>query len=194
MFLVETIRVCDGGAKLLDLHQSRMDHSFQAVFGVRNRIRLTDIVDPDHGPLTKCRVVYNKTDVQVTCAPYTARLPGSYTFVDAESVDYAHKYEDREQIRELLDLRGDSDEIIMLRKGRITDASIYNLAFYRDGSWYTPEAPMLKGVMREALLERGVVKEVDMKVDDLSSYSHVVAFNAMNPFQPSQAVSTAFIH
>ena len=45
--------------------------------------------------------------------------------------------------------------------------------------WYTPLHPLLKGTKRAELLDKGVLKEKEIKKEELSSFSAVRLFNAM---------------
>lgn len=63
--------------------------------------------------------------------------------------------------------KGDCDEIIIIKNGLVTDTSFTNIAIYKHGMWLTPKHPLLLGTKRAALLEKGIIQEADITVDDL---------------------------
>jgi 4-amino-4-deoxychorismate lyase len=76
-------------------------------------------------------------------------------------------------------LRGDCDEIILVKNGLITDTSYSNLAFFDGVQWYTPEHPLLNGVRRQALLKQKRVREKRITPDELGSFVKLSLINAM---------------
>ena len=80
-------------------------------------------------------------------------------------------------------LRGNQDDVLIVRNNLLTDTSIANVALEKEGVWYTPRTPLLKGTKRALLLEQGVLTECDIPSDEISSYSHIALFNAMIDFQ-----------
>ena len=74
-------------------------------------------------------------------------------------------------------------DVLIVRNNLLTDTSIANVALEKEGVWYTPRTPLLKGIKRALLLERGVLTECDIPSDEISSYSHIALFNAMIDFQ-----------
>ena len=74
-------------------------------------------------------------------------------------------------------------DVLIVRNNLLTDTSIANVALEKEGVWYTPRTPLLKGTKRALLLEQGVLTECDIPSDVISSYSHIALFNAMIDFQ-----------
>ena len=66
-----------------------------------------------------------------------------------------------------------------MKNGLLTDTSIANIALYDGNDWCTPLHPLLKGTKRAELLDKGVLKEKEIKKEELSSFSAVRLFNAM---------------
>jgi 4-amino-4-deoxychorismate lyase len=69
------------------------------------------------------------------------------------------------------------DEVIITQNGVVKDCTIANLAFYKEGKWYTPRIPLLKGTTRARLIEEGKIQEVDIFMDQIHSYSHICLIN-----------------
>ena len=74
-------------------------------------------------------------------------------------------------------------DVLIVRNNLLTDTSIANVALEKEGVWYTPRTPLLKGTKRALLLEQGVLTECDIPSDVISSYSPIALFNAMIDFQ-----------
>ena len=68
---------------------------------------------------------------------------------------------------------------IIVRRGLLTDTSIANIALFDGKDWFTPKLPLLRGTCRTALIDNGIIKEKDIRPEELSSYSFVRLFNAM---------------
>ena len=60
-----------------------------------------------------------------------------------------------------------------------TSACIANIALFDGKRWYTPQHPLLKGTKRAELLDKGILTEKNIRMEDLPSYSTVRLFNAM---------------
>jgi 4-amino-4-deoxychorismate lyase len=98
--------------------------------------------------------------------------------------EYRYKYADREWIYSLV---GDSgcDEVVMVKDGFVTDASIANLAFYDGRQWITPDTPLLSGTRRRYLLDAGVLHEAPVRIEDIRRFTKIRLVNAMIPWDES---------
>ena len=54
-----------------------------------------------------------------------------------------------------------------------------NVAFWNGTGWITPDTPLLPGTMRAYLIEKGVLAEDRIILEDLSRYQCVRLINAM---------------
>ena len=105
----------------------------------------------------------------------------SFRLVEDNSISYAYKSADRSGFEKLLRGKGDADEIIIVQNGLLTDTSFSNIALWDGADWYTPAAPLLAGTMRQSLLDRRLVQEANITVDQLEHYSKISLINAMLP-------------
>ena len=64
----------------------------------------------------------------------------------------------------------------------LTDTSIANIALYKEGKWFTPKYPLLKGTRRAGLLAEGIIEEDIVMADSLHKYEKIRLFNAMISF------------
>ena len=182
--LVETIKLIDGIFENMNLHNERFNISRKALFSVKETIDLNEVLklhEFSKTGLFKCRVVYNQEILKVDFIPYVLRQVYSLRLVNAE-IDYAYKYEDRTDINKLFELRGNCDDILILKNDRITDTSAANIAFFDGGRWYTPLEPLLKGTEREKLLRSKKVFEEDIRLSDLKKYQTATIFSTMVNF------------
>ena len=53
---------------------------------------------------------------------------------------------------------------------------------WKNGIWFTPRNPLLKGTTRARLLSVGKIVESDIRVQELRSFSQVALLNAMVDF------------
>ncbi|MFC2090034.1 aminotransferase class IV family protein [Bacteroidota bacterium] len=189
--LFETIKVSDGRLLHLQWHQKRVNHSFKMYYNRTFNLVLEDCINvPDHAQngVYKCRMLYNEYDFKIAFEPYAPRQLRSLRLVHSDDIDYSLKFTDRSQLEELLAKRGECDDILIVRKGFITDTSYANVAFYDTKGWYTPAHPLLKGTKRNRLIEEGKLAEKDIRIRDLGDYKVCRLINAMLGFDSSNEI------
>ena len=180
--LLETIKIEDGKIDNLSYHQKRLTKSQKELYGVENIELKKHISAPTNG-LYRCRILYDKKLHNIEYIPYTPKNIVSLKMVNSD-IEYAYKYANRDSIDTLLkQIKGSYDEIIIVKDGYITDTSIANIAFYDGVRWLTPKNPLLKGTMRQNLIENREVEEKEIKVSDISNYTQVALMNAMIGFK-----------
>lgn len=180
---IETIQINKGVVRNVKYHNLRMNMVRKDMFGLAQPIDLTDYIDCSiSDDVVKCRVVYDSEVRNVSYAPYVMRKVNTLKIVYDNEIDYHYKSINRDCLTSLYAGRGDNDDVLIIRNLLITDTSIANVALEKDGCWYTPTLPLLKGTQRAALLDNGIVKERDICVDDVYSFSCIAIFNAMIEF------------
>ncbi|ALK84376.1 Aminodeoxychorismate lyase [Phocaeicola vulgatus] len=128
----------------------------------------------------KCRVIYDGSGIkEISYEAYQMRPVHSLQLVYSDDIDYTYKSTDREALNRLFACRGERDDILIVRRGLLTDTSIANIALFDGKDWFTPKLPLLRGTCRTALIDNGIIKEKDIRPEELSSYSFVRLFNAM---------------
>ena len=55
-------------------------------------------------------------------------------------------------------------------------------SFIQRANWYTPQKPLLKGIQRQYLLSKGLIKVKDIHISDLIQYNRIRLFNALITF------------
>ena len=184
---VETIKIKDGKAQSLAYHQARLERTILHFFPKlchTSMPSLKELLDPKEGmELYKARVVYGEHGVEaVEYAPYTMRQISSLQVVADETIEYSFKSTDRSRLNALSAMKGDCDEVIIVKHGLATDTSFTNLAIYDGTRWITPKHPLLLGTKRACLLEHGIIQEADITLQDLKKAQCIRLFNAMIEF------------
>jgi 4-amino-4-deoxychorismate lyase len=100
-------------------------------------------------------------------------------------LEYSYKYEDRKAINKLFKEKGPADDILIVKKGLITDTSFCNILFYNGKNWITPSFPLLKGTQRRYLLEQERIIPAEISTSDLQNFSKARLINAMIRFEDS---------
>ncbi|WP_457595891.1 aminotransferase class IV family protein [Hydrogenimonas sp.] len=181
--LIETIRIQNGSIMHLGHHQARLERSQRALFDDFEAIDLRRHLRPPASEgLFKCRVLYGPDLLDIAYEPYRPRRVRTLRLVESE-LDYSHKYSDREALDALFARRGDADEVLIVKRGLVTDTSIANVAFLKKGRWYTPRTPLLAGTTRSRLLQSGFLTPREIPVEELGEFEAIALLNAMIGFR-----------
>jgi len=187
--LFETIACKNGQLLNLKWHNTRLNASRNSVYKTNNQLFLEEIKIPEFATkgLWKCRVLYNETINGLSFEPYTPKLITSLKLVES-NISYEFKYHNRDEIEMLYKQKEEADEIIIIKKGMVTDTSIANILLYDGLQWVTPNTPLLEGTMRAQLIETNKIALKSIKKTDLFSYKKIMFINAMNPFDESKGL------
>jgi len=179
---LETIKIVDGEIFNLEYHQKRYESVLESL-GIKNIQNLEDFINPPAWGLYRCRLVYDKENIEVAYHEYKKREIKSLKLIFENDIEYAQKSTDRKGIEALFKAREEGDDILVIKNLFVTDTSIANIAFQTSsGEWVTPRNPLLKGTTRARLLDEGKIKEADIKVQELRGFSKVALLNAMIDF------------
>jgi 4-amino-4-deoxychorismate lyase len=182
--LFETIKIQNRILHNIERHNDRMNESRRQLFGASDVIDLRAVLNipPDlTQAVYKCRIVYAEIIRSIEFLPYKRKIVKSLRLVNGDDLKYEHKYVDRNQIDRLQE-GGGSDDILIVKGNRITDASFANVIFFEGTSWTTPAQPLLRGTKRQLLLDIGKIHEEDITVQDLKRFQKAVLINAMIDF------------
>jgi len=181
--LVETIRIENGIPGNIIFHNERMSMAIYNLFGIKRPANIEDFLDIPGKAATgiwKCRVIYERTVKEVQFIPYSPRIIRSLKLVTDDTIAYPYKFTDRSSIIRLFDKRDDCDDILIIRKGLVTDTSYSNVIFRTvAGRWVTPSSYLLPGTMRASLLHSGAISETDVGVQDIGKYKSLKIINSM---------------
>ena len=189
--LFETIRIENGQPLHLPWHEERMlkcgfrlQYAGNApVAGRQVPVSLLEMMlkVPENlkTGTVRCKVVYEKDIIEITFSHYVKYPVRSLKLLNAGSLDYHMKFCDRKALEALYAMRGECDEIIIVKDGLVTDSSISNLIFFDGSKWYTPARPLLEGTCRSRLLAEGRLLEREIWPEDLNRYEGCKLINAM---------------
>ncbi len=179
---IETIKVKDGRFYNLPLHRERMERTARRFFGRIPELELSLSLVPEElrTGLVKCRVVYDASIREISFAPYTFRPVRSLALVTADRIAYDYKSADRSALAALMERRGNCDDVLIAKQGRITDTSYANVVLESsEGGLFTPDTCLLPGVKRESLLRTGRIREIPVAVEDLKGFVRIYLINAL---------------
>lgn len=180
--LLESIKLFDGQVYNLEYHQRRVSQSFEKLSWESPNWSLQDVISiPEEYKkgLYKIRLIYQKQIEYIEFVSYQTKTISKLNLVEVGNLDYSLKYEDRSEINQFKALFPKGEDILMLKKGLLTDTSYCNIALGNKKDWLTPKQPLLHGTKRAELLERGILQETDLSKEDLSQFSQIRLFNAM---------------
>ena len=180
--LFESLCVKDGQVLHLKWHRFRFQKAYQNFYGGPPAF---DLLDPIDLPQTFCqgivklKILYNDTTRQLDFQHYQIQQIKSLRLVSTDDLDYACKYSERGKLEALFALREDCDDVLIVRRGWITDSSYANVIFFDGKDWWTPEVPLLEGTCRARLLSDSRIKTKALQVKDLKNFQGLKLINAM---------------
>lgn len=181
---IETIRIEGGEIRNLPYHQQRLNSTMRhfwpqaPVVDLKNVLRDAPLTETE----TKARVVYDEGGVRdLSFSAYHPLDIRSLCLVTCDEIDYRYKSADRSALQALKEQRGNCDEIIIVKDGKLTDTSYSNIALFDGAHWFTPRHPLLHGTMRQSLVDQGLLREDDLTPDDLHRFLKISLINAMMP-------------
>jgi len=190
--LFETIKVINKRPLNVSFHNERMNRSRFELFGSKNELNLAELLEiPSDitNDVYKCKVIYSDTIKDIDFRKYTPRKIDLLKLVFNDEIGYSYKYLDRRPLEDLTteNCQSESEDILIVKNGRVTDTSYSNIAVFNGIEWHTPIYPLLKGTKRAKLLFDKRIFEKDIFVEDLQHYEKIILINAMLEFEISNA-------
>jgi 4-amino-4-deoxychorismate lyase len=194
--LIESIKLLDGKFCNLFYHEQRMIRSLNQLCGIHDEINLEGFLrnldHPQQG-LYKCRIIYDENSWEVEFHPYVVKPVNTLKIIEHDRISYEYKYTDRKTIDRLFGLRKECDDILIVKRGHVTDASYSNIIFSKAGKWYTPWSALLKGTQRQKLIDQNKIIEEEIRLEDIASFDTFKLINAMLEFDgPEISVKNIF--
>jgi 4-amino-4-deoxychorismate lyase len=173
----ETIKCEDFEIFNLEYHNKRVSNT------IGLNINLQEYIYPVSNELLRCKVIYDKNEIiDVLYFPYKKREIKNFRLIFDDKIEYEKKYLDRTNLDKLFEQKENSDEIIIVKNGVITDTSIANIAIFYENIWITSKNCLLKGTTRNRLIEEKKLVEKDINLKMLKSASNLALMNAMIGF------------
>ena len=195
MNFIESIRVERGTMCNTGYHLERSTRSILHHFGLVYELPLKQLFDCMWGrngenaeEIYKCRVVYSKRVISASLDHYMQKQSISLKVVTGDNVEYPFKYEDRGCFDNLLKQKGSCDDIIIVKRGLVTDTSYGNIVYDLNGILYTPVNCLLKGTRRGLLLREGIIAERDLHFHEIEQCRSFYMINAMLNMIPAEVI------
>ena len=192
--LLETIKVVDGIAQNLKLHQARIDYACWKYFDIPARFSIETLdfkidtsIDTPINSIQKLRLLYNCNNFTYQTQVYTPKPVSTLKIVHDDTISYSLKYANRDCLDALLQHKQECDDILIIKNGLVTDTSFSNIVFFDGQHWITPAQPLLKGTCRANLLIHKRIIEEDIRLDDLQKFQYFKLINAMKDFDDEEA-------
>jgi len=189
--LIETIRIENGNLCNISFHDTRLNRARKQLFNCHYEISLAkNIVVPYQfmKGIFKCRVTYNSEIRKIEFEPYSVRQISSLQLVNGDHIEYSYKYADRTELEQLFKLRGECDDILIVKNGCITDSYYANIVLSKGGELFTPANPLLAGTRREYYIQKGIIQTALITPENLKDFSNARIINAMISLEESPVI------
>ncbi|OFO60070.1 aminotransferase class IV [Peptoniphilus sp. HMSC075B08] len=189
----ETIKVVDGRPLFLERHLERLKKSLE-FFGISKEIEeekileyikssedknfaLKLIVSDKNFILTSREDNYRKDNKRFKLIVSEVRRNSSSKMIYHKSLSY---YENIMEHRLALD-KGYDSALFINERGEVCETSFANIFFVRDGEIFTPviSSGLLKGTMRDFIIENYKVREEIIYLDDLKNFDEAFISNSL---------------
>ena len=182
--LIESIRILNGRISHLNLHENRCNESRAKLWNLTNAINLRKkltIPKNYQDGLVKCRLVYSQEIEEITFQAYQIRTINKIKIIQSDTISYPFKFEERKELDTLFAAKDDGDEIMIVKNNLVTDAYYYNYVFQKGKQYFTPNQPLLEGVMRSSLILNNKIIKKDIFVTEIQEFDAIHLINAMTP-------------
>ena len=189
----EVICINNGEPMHLTYHLNRMKKTIHDIYQKPMPELQLDIPNEARKGKYKCRIEYTDTIHSITFSPYQQKLRKSVALAFDDNICYKYKSVDRRNLARLVQ-QAQTDDVIIVRNGMITDASYCNLVFEDyAGHLFTPSDALLRGTCRQRLIDNGIVTERPICVNELHHYKNVYFINAMMDLEEAQKLPITVI-
>ena len=182
--LIESIRILNGRISHLNFHEDRCNESRAKLWNLTNAINLKKkltIPKNYQDGLVKCRIVYSQEIEEISFQAYQIRTINRIKIIQSDTISYPFKFEERKELDTLFAAKDDNDEIMIVKNNLVTDAYYYNYVFQKGKQYFTPNQPLLEGVMRSSLILNNKIIKKDIFVTEIQEFDAIHLINAMTP-------------
>jgi len=174
MKFLETLRAEDGNIKHLNYHKRRM------LYSAGKEIELK--LNPPLTGVWRVRIIYSQVVESIEYIPYVQPSIKSLQMVEANSLNYSYKFEDRQDLKNLFEQRKSADDVLIVKNSLITDTTIANIAFFDGNDWLTPSSPLLNGTTRSRLIDDNFLIQANIKANEVKSFKKFALMNSLIGF------------
>lgn len=182
--LFESVCVLDGQIQHSIWHEKRFLTSFLRHFKKKPQYALFDNINLKNSPndRAKLRITYGEKEKYWELTPYFFHPIRSLQLVEDNHIDYSIKWENRTALDALFLARGNCDDVLIVKNGQLTDTSYGNIALLREGTWFTPQDPLLEGTARARLLDEKKIVSKSITLENLHTFERFKMINALRDF------------
>jgi 4-amino-4-deoxychorismate lyase len=187
--LFESVGILNGQVQNGHYHELRFNKSYTEHYGNEPDYLLFEgikLPKLDGSLKYKLRICYNKTNTSWTISEYLNSVPNSLKVVHDDNASYPMKYADRNHLNRLYEKRGESDDVLIIKNGHITDATYSNILFTDGIQIVTPLTPLLKGTCRAKLIIENKILETPITLDSIHQFHNFQLVNALNDFDKTR--------
>ena len=189
--LFESICLLDGKIQHRHYHIERFKNAYNKHFGQAAQYDLFQGIGipPEYQTgKVKLRISYGASCKDFTFSKYQKSTIKQLKLVFDDAITYDLKFEDRSAIDTLYHQRADCDDVLIVKKGLVTDTSYANIVFFDGFQWYTPSSFLLDGTCRQRLLDSGLIRERKIQPEDIYDFQGFQLVNALLGFDPDWVV------
>ena len=203
--ILETLRFYNGRYFLKELHLDRMEQTAGRLgypFSKTNaEATLKTLADVSKGRLRVRLLLSERGEFRGETFALTKqkkrpaiRLGFANQPVDSKDIFLYHKTTERTYYNEQLEdckSRGMDDCILFAKNGQVLETNIRNLFLRKGNVWMTPTLVTggLPGVFREALIQKGWVKEKALYKSDVETADQILVGNSLRGFERVEFIS-----
>lgn len=182
----ETLLAQDGSVRHFEYHRQRMERTLRANgltvphsdWFVRLEQELAGLAKERESP-SRLHVDYDGSTWSVQTGSAPSRPIRTLRLVEDNRISYPYKSTDRSQLDRLFALRGEADDVLIVKEGHLTDTSIANLLLLRHGEWFTPRQLLLLGTTQVRLVDELHLQFVPIAPRELECYEQLWIINAL---------------
>lgn len=114
---IETIRLEHGRILHAGYHNRRLNATRRAWWGEMSDLHVEDYIVPEYTERTRCRIVYGREIESVEYFAYQPRQVRRLRLLACDTIEYRYKQADRSLLDQLYALRGEADDVLIVRNG-----------------------------------------------------------------------------
>tara|TARA_R110002051_G_scaffold3131_1_gene16791 strand:- start:35916 stop:36518 length:603 start_codon:yes stop_codon:yes gene_type:complete len=187
--LFESVCIENSQIKNAQYHEARFRTSYIQLYKSYPNYSLFDgihLTNLDNTLKYKLRIGYKQHGTRFSISEYENSIPTSLKLVSDDTISYNLKQNNRKKLNNLYLQKGDLDDVLIVKKGCITDASYSNILFTDGNKIVTPSTPLLQGTCRARLLAENLIMEANITKSDLQNFKSFQLINALNDYDKNR--------
>ncbi len=187
--LFESVCIENSQIKNADYHEARFRRSYIQLYKTHSTYSLFDgihLTNLDPTLKYKLRIGYKQHGTLFSFSAYENSIPSSLKLVSDDTISYNLKRNNRKKLNNLYKLKGDFDDVLIIKNGLVTDTSYANILFTDGKQIVTPATPLLEGTCRARLLDHNKISEKRILEDEIQNFESFQLINALNDFDENR--------